>query len=96
MNTFTYQMRVRHSEGALVRILGLTRRRRFDVIQFFAQPSPDGDFMDIEMTVRSARQGPTLARQLANLLDVASVGFLVAEKAIAEKAIAPQAASVAC
>jgi acetolactate synthase regulatory subunit len=73
VSTFTYQLRVKHSEGALVRILGLTRRRRYDVVQLLAYPSPDGDFMDVQMTVRSKRSGPVLARQLEKLLDVSHV-----------------------
>lgn len=76
MSTFTYHLRVKHSEGALVRILGLTRRRRYDVVQLLAYPSPDGDFMDVQMTVRSKRSAPVLARQLEKLLDVSHVQVL--------------------
>lgn len=79
MSTFTYHLRVKHSEGALVRILGLTRRRRYDVVQLLAYPSPDGDFMDVQMTVRSKRSAPVLARQLEKLLDVSHVQVLDGE-----------------
>ncbi|MFY9530584.1 MAG: ACT domain-containing protein [Candidatus Acidiferrales bacterium] len=79
MSTFTYQLRVKHSEGALVRILGLTRRRRYDVVQLLAYPSPDGDFMDVQMTVRSKRAAPVLARQLEKLLDVSHVQIVDGE-----------------
>ena len=36
MNKFTLQLRVKQSEGALVRILGVTRRRRFDLLHLTA------------------------------------------------------------
>lgn len=81
VSTFTYQLQVKHSEGALVRVLGLTRRRRYDVVHFTAHPSPDGDFLDVRMTVESNRPAPSLARQLSKLLDVSRVQILNAKSA---------------
>ncbi len=75
MSATTYQIRLKHSEGSLVRLLGLARRRRFDVTHFVAHPSPDGDFLDVQMTVESERSESVLARQIENLLDVAYVSI---------------------
>ncbi len=88
MNLFTYQLQVRHSEGALVRVLGLTRRRRYDVVHFTAHPSPDGDFLDVQMTVESNRPAPVLARQLSKLLDVSRVNVLDAKSCAATQGLA--------
>jgi acetolactate synthase regulatory subunit len=75
MSQTTYQIRLKHSEGALVRLLGLARRRRFDVTHFVAHPAPDGDFLDVQMTVESERSETVLARQIENLLDVTYVSI---------------------
>ena len=75
MSATTYQIRLKHSEGSLVRLLGLARRRRFDVTHFIAHPSPDGDFLEVQMTVESDRSESVLARQIENLLDVAHVSI---------------------
>jgi acetolactate synthase regulatory subunit len=76
MSATTYQIRLKHSEGSLVRLLGLARRRRFDVTHLIAHPSPDGDFLDVQMTVESERSETVLARQIQNLLDVTHVSIV--------------------
>jgi acetolactate synthase regulatory subunit len=76
----TYHLRLKHKDGALVRVLGLTRRRRYDVTHLIAQPSADGDFLDLQMTVESERSEVVLARQLEKLLDVAHVRILETEE----------------
>lgn len=76
MNTFTLQLRVKQSEGALVRVLGVTRRRRFDLLQLTANASEDGNFLDVRMTVRADRAENTLLRQIEKLEDVSQVEIL--------------------
>jgi acetolactate synthase regulatory subunit len=76
MSATTYRIRLKHSEGSLVRLLGLARRRRFDVTHLIAHPSPDGDFLDVQMTVESERSETVLARQIQNLLDVTHVSIV--------------------
>ncbi len=55
MTTFTLQLRVKQSEGALVRVLGVTRRRRFDLLHLTANATEDGNFLDVQMTVKADR-----------------------------------------
>jgi acetolactate synthase regulatory subunit len=76
VNTFTLQMRVRQSEGALVRVLGVTRRRRFDLLHLSAKATEDGSFLDIQMTVKADRAEHTLVRQIEKLEDVHNVEIL--------------------
>ena len=76
MNTFTLQLRVKQSEGALVRVLGVTRRRRFDLLQLTAHATEDGDFFDVQMTVKAERAERTLVRQIEKLEDVSRVEIL--------------------
>jgi acetolactate synthase regulatory subunit len=73
VNKFTLQLRVKHSEGALVRILGVTRRRRFDLLHLTADTTEDGHFLDIQMTVQADRAENTLVRQIEKLEDVSQV-----------------------
>ena len=73
MNKFTLQLRVKQSEGALVRILGVTRRRRFDLLHLTADTSEDGHFLDVQMTVQADRAENTLVRQIEKLEDVSQV-----------------------
>jgi acetolactate synthase regulatory subunit len=70
---FTLQVRVKQSEGALVRILGVTRRRRFDLLHLTADTTEDGHFLDIQMTVQADRAENTLVRQIEKLEDVSQV-----------------------
>lgn len=73
MNKFTLQLRVKQSEGALVRILGVTRRRRFDLLHLTADTTEDGHFLDVQMTVQADRAENTLVRQIEKLEDVSQV-----------------------
>jgi acetolactate synthase regulatory subunit len=73
VNTLTLQMRVKNEEGALLRVLSMTRRRRFDLVSLKADSSLDGDFLDVRMTVQAERSGPALVRQIEKLVDVAHV-----------------------
>ena len=76
MNTLKVRMRVRHSEGALVRVLSVTRRRRFDLLHVSADATTDGAFLEVQMTVQAERAGHTLLSQLAKLEDVSEVEIL--------------------
>jgi acetolactate synthase regulatory subunit len=73
VNTLTLQLRVKQNEGALVRLLSVTRRRRFEVLSLKASPSADAGFFDIQMTVQADRSGSTLVRQIEKLVDVSGV-----------------------
>ncbi len=73
MNTFTLQVRVRQSDGGLERILSVTRRRRFDLLELKVNAAGDGDHLDVQMTVRAERAGLTLVRQIEKLEDVSQV-----------------------
>jgi acetolactate synthase regulatory subunit len=73
VSLLTLKLRVRNEEGALVRILGMTRRRRFELVSLKADSSVDGHFLDVRMTVQAERSGPAFVRQIEKLVDVAHV-----------------------
>ena len=73
MTTLTLQLKLRRSEGALVRVLSVTRRRRFDLLSLKATPSSDAGFLDIHMTVQADRSSSFLIRQIEKLVDVSQV-----------------------
>jgi acetolactate synthase regulatory subunit len=76
VNILKLQLRVRHSEGALVRVLSVTRRRRFDLLHLTADATQDGAFLEVQMTVQAERAGHTLLAQLEKLEDVSEVEVL--------------------
>lgn len=90
MNVLTLQLRVKNEEGALLRVLSMTRRRRFDLIKLNADSSPDGRFYDIRMTVQAERSAPAFVRQIEKLVDVADVQVI--HSGVAES----NASSAAC
>lgn len=73
MNTLTLQLKLKQSEGALVRVLSVTRRRRFDLLSLKATPSSDAGFLDILMTVQADRASSFLIRQIEKLVDVSQI-----------------------
>jgi acetolactate synthase regulatory subunit len=73
VSLLTLKLRVKNEEGALVRVLSMTRRRRFDLVSLKADSSVDGGFLDVRMTVRAERSGPAFVRQIEKLVDVAHV-----------------------
>jgi acetolactate synthase regulatory subunit len=85
VNKFTVQLRVKQSEGALVRILGFTRRRRFDLLHLTADTTEDGHFLDIQMTVQADRAENTLVRQIEKLEDVSQVEVVEPGAAVSER-----------
>jgi acetolactate synthase regulatory subunit len=76
LTTLTLQLRLKQNEGALVRLLGVTRRRRFDVLSLKVFPSADAGFFDVQMTVRAERSGNSLIRQIEKLVDASEVEVL--------------------
>ena len=92
MTKFTLQVRVKQSEGALVRILVVTRRRRFDLLHLTADTSDDGHFLDIQMTVQADRAENTLVRQIEKLEDVTIVEVLGPDDAVSERRAARSSA----
>ena len=85
MNKFTLQLRVKQSEGALVRILGVTRRRRFDLLHLTVDTTEDGHFLDIQMAVQADRAENTLVRQIEKLEDVSQVAVVEPDEAPAQR-----------
>lgn len=73
MSTLTLQLRVKNEEGALLRVLSMTRRRRFDLLNLSADSSTDGQFLDVRMTVQAERSAPAFVRQIEKLVDVTHV-----------------------
>lgn len=73
MSLLTLKLRVKNEEGALVRVLSMTRRRRFDLVSLKADSSTDGGFLDVRMTVQAERSAPAFVRQIEKLVDVAHV-----------------------
>jgi acetolactate synthase regulatory subunit len=78
MNTFTLQIRIRQSDGALERILGVTRRRQFALSQLSVSETPRTADYDVEMTVRGERPPAFLVRHLEKLEDVAELSMVAA------------------
>jgi acetolactate synthase regulatory subunit len=85
VNKFTLQLRMKQSEGALVRILGVTRRRRFDLLHLTADTTEDGHFLDVQMTVQADRAENTLVRQIEKLEDVSQVEVVEPDETAAER-----------
>jgi acetolactate synthase regulatory subunit len=73
VSTLTLQLLVRNEEGALVRVLSMTRRRRFNLVSLAADSSADGAFLNVRMTVQAERSAPAFVRQIEKLVDVAHV-----------------------
>lgn len=76
MNMLKLQMRVKPGEGALMRVLSVTRRRRFEVLHLTATAINNGAFLKVQMTVQADRAGHTLVGQLAKLEEVCEVEIL--------------------
>jgi acetolactate synthase regulatory subunit len=73
VSTFTLQIRVAQTEGGLERILSVTRRRRYELVQMSVNAADDGAYFDVELTVRAERPAQSLVRQIEKLEDVADV-----------------------
>jgi acetolactate synthase regulatory subunit len=73
VSTFTLQIRVAQTEGSLERILSVTRRRRYELVQMSVNAADDGANFDVELTVRAERPAQSLVRQIEKLEDVTEV-----------------------
>jgi acetolactate synthase regulatory subunit len=84
LSTLTLQLRLKQDEGALVRLLSVTRRRRFDVLSLKMFPSADAGFFDVQMTVRADRPGNSLVRQIEKLVETSNVEVIELADPVAE------------
>jgi acetolactate synthase regulatory subunit len=73
VNQFTLQLRMRQREGVLVRLLSVIRKRRYEVLSLSVNPSEDGGFFDIQVTIEAGRSASVLVRQIEKLVDVSGV-----------------------
>ncbi len=85
----TLRLETTRAEGALVRVLGLARRRGYEIMFLVARCTEDGAHVALEMTVESDRPAAVLVRQLANLFDVERVELLEGKQRAAEPASVP-------
>src|SRR5262249_41211535 len=74
--TSTVFVRMRTAEGGLLRLIGLTGRRGFDVCNLHMTPYDNGAYCDIVMQVRSNRSIDHWERQIGKLYDVVAVTAL--------------------
>jgi acetolactate synthase regulatory subunit len=66
-------IRVRRAEGDLERLLGVFRRRGWQVTAFEARSMRDGMAMTVHATLEGDRSPDVLARQVERLVEVESV-----------------------
>ena len=78
MNKLTLQLRLRKADGSLLRVLSLTRRRRFEILSMEARQSIEGTYLHVQMTVEADRPGTYLLHQIEKLLDVCEVEVIEA------------------
>lgn len=67
-----FEIRFDHSEGALLRCLGLIQRRGYSVTEMAMRAHPDGQVMNVVIDT-NGRSAETLVRQIERLHDVRSV-----------------------
>ena len=68
------RLKLKGTEGALLRVIGVTERRGYPLIHVDANASED--FMEVSLGVKSTRPIPLLLRQLNKLHDVYSAEAL--------------------
>ena len=71
--SFLAQLRIRNHEGAIERVLGVTRVRGFRIQSMSAQPAACGQFLELMLRLASGRAAHRLSRPLARLHVVESV-----------------------
>jgi acetolactate synthase regulatory subunit len=79
-------VRVRRAEGDLERLLGVFRRRGWQVTAVEARASRDGSTMILHATLEGDRSPDVLARQVARLVEVESVHVEEGETQVARLA----------
>ena len=67
-----FEIRFDHSEGALLRCLGLIQRRGYTVTEMAMRAHPDGQILTVAIET-NGRSAETLMRQIQRLHDVRSV-----------------------
>ncbi|NDY95246.1 ACT domain-containing protein [Wenzhouxiangella limi] len=67
-----FEIRFDHSEGALLRCLGLIQRRGYSVTEMAMRAHPDGQVLSLSIDT-NGRSAETLVRQIQRLHDVRSV-----------------------
>jgi acetolactate synthase regulatory subunit len=81
VNQFTLQLRMKQSEGVLVRLLSVIRKRRYEILSLTAIPSEDGSSFDIQATIEADRAASVLVRQIEKLVDVSEVEVIESDEA---------------
>jgi acetolactate synthase regulatory subunit len=66
-------VRLRRAEGDLERLIGLFRRRAWQVTSLEARVGRDGSTMTVHATLEGDRSPEVLARQVERLIEVESV-----------------------
>ncbi|MGA7121047.1 MAG: ACT domain-containing protein [Polyangiaceae bacterium] len=66
-------VRLRRAEGDLERLIGLFRRRAWQVTSLEARVARDGSTMTVHATLEGDRSPEVLARQVERLIEVESV-----------------------
>jgi acetolactate synthase regulatory subunit len=79
-------VRVRRSEGDLERVLGVFRRRGWQVTALEARMARDNTSMTIHATLEGERSPEVLARQVERLIEVESVHIDDGESQVARLA----------
>jgi len=67
------QVRLKDVEGGIVRLLGLLRRRGYEVVELSANRSKDKKCFDLVVVIESSRSPQVLVRQMARMLEVEQV-----------------------
>lgn len=79
-------VRIRRAEGDLERLLGVFRRRGWQVTALEARPVRDGTTMAVHATLEGERSPEVLARQVGRLVEVEAVHFDESEPQVARLA----------
>jgi acetolactate synthase regulatory subunit len=72
----TLQLKLRRTEGALVRLLNIARRRGFEILSLKVFRLDRGGHFDVQITVEADRSGSSLIHQIEKLLDVLKVEII--------------------
>ncbi len=70
---------VRNSEGALERLLRVTRHRGFAIDSLLVQNGRDPSLYEVTLRLSGEREGENLRKQLAKLVDVVAVQAMAAQ-----------------
>ena len=70
---YRLDLTLRHSEGALSRVLGTAERRGFRPVNVEGETHTDGDRWHLQLTVESERPAEALHQQMARLYDCLDV-----------------------